>query len=58
MQTIPSTFRHYALPGHTQILDPVDNIVAGVRYAVRRYGSVSNVPGVKAVAAGHGYVGY
>jgi len=29
MQTIPSTFRHYALPGHTDILDPVDNIVAG-----------------------------
>lgn len=58
MQTIPPTFRHYALPGHTQILNPVDNIVAGVRYAVDRYGSVSKVPGVMAVAAGRRYVGY
>jgi len=58
MQTIPPTFRHYALPGHTQILNPVDNIVAGVRYAVDRYGSVSKVPGVLAVAAGRRYVGY
>jgi uncharacterized protein YukE len=58
MQTIPPTFRHYALPGHTQILNPVDNIIAGVRYAVDRYGSVSKVPGVMAVAAGRRYVGY
>jgi uncharacterized protein YukE len=58
MQTIPSTFRHYALPGHTHILNPVDNIIAGVRYAVERYGSVSKVPGVMAVAAGRRYVAY
>lgn len=58
MQTIPSTFRHYALPGHTQILNPVDNIIAGVRYAVERYGSVSKVPGVVAVAAGRRYTAY
>lgn len=58
MQTIPPTFRHYALPGHTHILNPVDNIIAGVRYAVDRYGSVSKVPGVMAVAAGRRYVGY
>ena len=58
MQTIPTTFRHYALPGHTHILNPVDNIIAGVRYAVDRYGSVSKVPGVVAVAAGRRYVAY
>ena len=58
MQTIPSTFRHYALPGHTHILNPVDNIIAGVRYAVERYGSVSKVPGVVAVNAGRRYVAY
>jgi uncharacterized protein YukE len=58
MQTIPSTFRHYALPGHTDILDPVDNIVAGARYAIERYGSVSRVPGVVSLGSGHGYRGY
>jgi len=58
MQTIGPTFNAYALPGHTQILNPVDNIIAGVRYAISRYGSLSNVPGVRAVNAGEPYVGY
>jgi uncharacterized protein YukE len=58
MQTIGPTFNAYALPGHTQIFNPVDNIIAGVRYAISRYGSLSNVPGVKAVNAGEPYVGY
>ncbi|MFN7132525.1 MAG: transglycosylase SLT domain-containing protein [Myxococcales bacterium] len=58
MQTIGPTFNAYKLPGHGNIRDPVDNIIAGVRYAVARYGSVSNVPGVRAVRAGRAYVGY
>jgi len=58
MQTIGPTFNAYALPGHTQIFNPVDNIIAGVRYAISRYGSLSNVPGVRAVNAGEPYVGY
>ncbi|WP_186817575.1 lytic transglycosylase domain-containing protein, partial [Nocardia neocaledoniensis] len=58
MQTIEPTFKAHAAPGHGNILDPVDNIVAGVRYAIDKYGSVSNVPGVKAVRAGKPYVGY
>jgi hypothetical protein len=58
MQTIGPTFNQYAVSGHTNIYNPVDNIVAGVRYAVSRYGSVSNVPGVKAVRNGQPYVGY
>jgi LysM repeat protein len=58
MQTIGPTFNEYALPGHTQILNPVDNIVAGVRYAIARYGSVSNVPGIVSLNAGGPYVGY
>jgi len=58
MQTIGPTFRRYHLPGHDQILNPVDNIIAGVRYAVDRYGSVSRAPGVLTVAAGRGYRGY
>lgn len=58
MQTIDSTFRAYALPGYGYIYNPVDNIIAGVRYALARYGSLDNVPGVRAVHAGHGYSGY
>ncbi|MBV9315145.1 MAG: transglycosylase SLT domain-containing protein [Pseudonocardia sp.] len=58
MQTIGPTFDRWHLPGHDKILDPVDNIIAGVRYAVHRYGSVSRVPGVLSMAAGGGYQGY
>ncbi|MEV4130525.1 transglycosylase SLT domain-containing protein, partial [Nocardia sp. NPDC049707] len=58
MQTIGPTFKQYAAPGYRNIYNPVDNIVAGVRYSISRYGSVSNVPGVKAVRAGRPYVGY
>jgi len=58
MQTIDSTFDAHALPGHTDIWNPVDNIIAGVRYAIARYGSIDNVPGVRAVHAGGSYVGY
>ncbi|MFC3963088.1 DUF4226 domain-containing protein [Nocardia jiangsuensis] len=58
MQTIGPTFDRWAVDGHRNILNPVDNIVAAARYAVNRYGSVSNVPGVVAVRAGRKYVGY
>ncbi|MFI6369295.1 transglycosylase SLT domain-containing protein, partial [Nocardia sp. NPDC050630] len=58
MQTIGPTFNSYAAPGHKNIYNPVDNIVAGVRYSISRYGSVSNVPGVKAVRAGRPYEPY
>ncbi len=58
MQTIGPTFDAYCLPGHTNIWNPVDNIIAGVRYAIARYGSISNVPGVVRVKEGLGYVGY
>lgn len=58
MQTIDSTFSAHALPGHRDIWNPVDNIIAGVRYSISRYGSVSNVPGVRQLHEGGGYVGY
>ncbi|MCY1079773.1 transglycosylase SLT domain-containing protein [Archangium lansingense] len=58
MQTIQPTFDANKLPGHDDIRNPVDNIIAGVRYAVERYGSVSEVPGVKALRQGQAYVGY
>lgn len=58
MQVIQPTFDTYALPGHGDIYNPVDNIIAGVRYAIARYGSIQNVPGVVAVHDGQPYVGY
>ncbi|MEU0507591.1 transglycosylase SLT domain-containing protein [Nocardia sp. NPDC005998] len=58
MQTIDPTFNAYALPGHRDIWNPVDNIIAGVRYAIARYGSVSDVPGIQAMHQGGHYVGY
>ncbi|NUP66670.1 MAG: transglycosylase SLT domain-containing protein [Nonomuraea sp.] len=58
MQTIDPTFNTHKLPGHGDIYNPVDNIIAGVRYAISRYGSVSNVPGVVGMKTGGGYRGY
>ncbi len=58
MQTIDGTFNAYMAPGHGDVWNPVDNIVAGVRYAIARYGSLDGVPGVAAVSEGHAYQGY
>jgi SLT domain-containing protein len=58
MQTIGPTFNAYALPGHKDIWNPVDNAIAAIRYIQARYRSVSNVPGVRALNSGGRYVGY
>jgi WXG100 family type VII secretion target len=58
MQCIDSTFNSYTLPGHDNIYNPVDNIIAGVRYSIARYGSVSNVPGIRSMSHGGAYQGY
>jgi soluble lytic murein transglycosylase-like protein len=48
LQTIKPTFAQWALPGHTDILDPVDSIIAGVRYADDRYGTFETIAYTKA----------
>ncbi|MEU6715404.1 transglycosylase SLT domain-containing protein [Nonomuraea sp. NPDC046802] len=58
MQTIGSTFNAYRLPGHGDVYNPVDNIIAGVRYAISTYGSVSDVPGLVSMRGGGAYRGY
>lgn len=58
MQCIDSTFNSHKLPGHDNIYNPVDNIIAGVKYSVDRYGGLGNVPGIKAMAHGGAYRGY
>ena len=42
MQVIPPTFRAYAMPGYNKnILDPLSNILASIRYTLARYGSLT-----------------
>lgn len=57
-QIIGPTFQAYALPGHTDIWNPVDNMIAAFRYAISRYSSMNNIPGVVAVRQGGSYTGY
>jgi hypothetical protein len=57
-QVIGPTFHAYALPGYGNIWNPVDNMIAAFRYAISRYGSMNNIPGVMAVRQGGSYVGY
>jgi hypothetical protein len=45
-QVIGPTFHAYALPGHSNIWNPVDNMIAAFRYSISRYGSMNNIPGV------------
>jgi SLT domain-containing protein len=59
MQLIPSTFQSNAMPGYnTNILDPVSNIAAGIKYIESRYQGIGNVPGVASIAAGGPYKPY
>lgn len=41
MQVIDPTFRAYRMPGFNNIWNPLDNILASIRYAVSRYGSLA-----------------
>jgi hypothetical protein len=59
IQTIPSTFQRYRSPALADdIFDPAANIYAGLNYGISRYGSIVDIPGIKRVLQGQGYVGY
>lgn len=44
LQTLPSTFAEFALPGFDNIFNPIANAIAAIRYIKWRYGSVYNTP--------------
>ena len=50
MQTISSTFNAFAHPGHGNIFNGYDNMLAGLNYAKNRYGA-----GLDFLGNGHGY---
>lgn len=58
MQTIGPTFAAHMVAGHGNILNPIDNAAAAIRYIQAVYGSVFNVPGIKSMASGGAYQGY
>jgi len=57
-QTIGSTFATYMLPGHGNILNPIDNAISAIRYIMAVYGSVFNTPGIVSMSKGGPYLGY
>lgn len=57
MQTIQPTFDAYAMKGYNNILDPVSNIIAGLRYALSRYGADMVRQGGRRDSNGN-YIGY
>lgn len=58
MQCIDRTFNTYKLPGHDNTFDPVDSIIAGVRYTYARYGGLHRHPGLVSLRLGGAYRGY
>lgn len=57
-QTIKPTFDFFKMKGLDDIMNPVHNAVAAIRYIKSRYGTVFNTPGIKSMMHGGPYKGY
>lgn len=55
MQTIPSTFAAYHLEPYGNIFGALDNVIAGLRYILSRYGTIFNVGQATAPNPTNGY---
>lgn len=55
MQTIDPTFNAFKIPGLGDIWNPVHNMVAAIRYILRRYGDISRVQQANPNAPAKGY---
>jgi len=53
-QVLPTTFTAHALPGRTNIWNPIDNTAAAIRYIASRYGTPQAIPGLESSS----YAGY
>lgn len=59
MQVIQSTFDRWRAPElSADLYDPAANIYAGLNYAIHRYGSIYNIPGLVSLRNGGPYKGY
>lgn len=58
MQTIRPTFDAYKMSGMNDIMNPIHNAVAAIRYIQARYGSPFNTPGIRSMSQGGPYKGY
>ena len=45
-QMLPSTFERYAMAGHTNIWNPLDNTIAAIHYILQEYKAPWNIPGI------------
>jgi len=50
-QMIQPTFKAYALPGHKDIRNPVDNLIASSRYCDAKYGGMDKMAGARGYGA-------
>lgn len=56
LQTLPSTFSEYAMPGYASNIDnPLDNAIAAIRYIKAEYGSPANIVGIGRPGTYEGY---